>query len=299
MYIVGSDDGFTLIDCGGYDENKDFEWVFNQLQLHGVDYKKIKRIFLSHTHRDHALLAGKIAGCTDATVYLGAIDYLRMSGNIEKYRNYYRRVRDYLNNWGFREDMVTRFFRSFERQFYNARIPEDRIVFVDNEISVDGFDIIPTPGHTMGSLCFLLRDKGMLFTGDSLIKKIVTVPIIEFCGEMFTSSLTVHNNSIRKIKDIDFSLILPGHGEILKKDELIIDTIFTYIRRRAKRVLSLIREGNNNVYDVSMSLYGKDVLYEVVNHEGPMVYVSDLMMPLEYLYIQNEITVIDGKITAI
>lgn len=298
IYIVGSADGYSLIDCGGYDSEKDFRWLCNQLHTLGIGLSEIKRIFLTHTHRDHAFLAGRVAGNSDAIVYMGSGDYLRLSGRLLEYRLSCEYVKDYLLMWGFDKSMVQRFFRSFERQFYDSKIPEDRICLIDSEFRVGEFDILPSPGHTMGSICILLKDEGILFTGDTLIKKIVTVPVIESTGSGFTSSLTLHYNSLKRLGGIDFTniIIIPGHGDVIQGGRSVIETIFHYIERRAERVLALVGKGKNNVYDIARSLYGRDVLYDVSNKEGPTVYVSDLMMPLEYLYLKRKILVNNGKI---
>lgn len=46
-------------------------------------------------------------------------------------------------------------------------------VFKERREELDGFEVIPTPGHTPGSACFLVRSKHgptYLFTGDSILR---------------------------------------------------------------------------------------------------------------------------------
>lgn len=296
IYLLKSQDGYSMIDCGGYSVESDFEVLCNRLNNIGIDLSEITEVFLTHTHKDHSLLAGRIQSVSGATVYMGSGDYHRLSGDIDSYRNFFSRVKDYLLSWGFRQDMVDRFFRSFNRQYYDAGLSMSNVRLVDRDMFHRSFDILSTPGHTSGSICMFHRESGLLFTGDTLIKKIVSVPIIEYSDNCKTSMITEHTKTLSKLRNVKYAAILPGHGDVISEEKEVIDTIFTYIERRAKRVESLLKEGADTVYDLAISLYGRDALYDVVNKEAPTVYVSDLMMPLEYLYQRDRISVEDGKI---
>ncbi|MCY0859715.1 MAG: MBL fold metallo-hydrolase [Sulfolobaceae archaeon] len=100
-------------------------------------------------------------------------------------------------------------FRSKElAEYFN--IPEDfEVPVIDGYISegkIDEIEVIHTPGHTMGSVCFLVDNK-FLFTGDTLFKG--TVGRVDLGGnaeKLF--------ESLEKLKGLDDRLIvLPGHGE--------------------------------------------------------------------------------------
>jgi len=296
IYLIKSRDGYSMIDCGGYDLESDLPLLGSLIREAGIDIGDIKEIFLTHTHKDHAFLVSKVQSITGARVYMGRDDYYRLSDNLTAYQEFFSRIEAYLSYWGFRQDMVDRFFRSFNRQYYNAGLDVTAITFVERDMRLSEFDILFTPGHTRGSICLYHRESGLLFTGDTLMKKIVSVPIIEYSGSLTTSMLTEHTETLRKLREIRCTAILPGHGDVITDEKGVIDAIFAYIERRAKRVESLIREGLNDVYSLAHSLYGRDVLYDVVCREEPTVYVSDLMMPLEYLFGQNRIRVEDGRI---
>ena len=82
-------------------------------------------------------------------------------------------------------------------------------VFTRGKLQVGGFEftVIPTPGHTHGSVCFILED--ILFSGDTL-----------FQGSYGRYDLITGNRKdlISSIVDTLFHLkenyrVLPGHGE--------------------------------------------------------------------------------------
>lgn len=74
-----------------------------------------------------------------------------------------------------------------------------------------GFEIIHTPGHTIGGICIYLEEKGALFTGDTLFFHAV--------GRSDRAGLDTggHEMLVESIKTRLFSLpdetiVLPGHG---------------------------------------------------------------------------------------
>lgn len=300
IYLVKRSSGYAMIDCGGYEREKDFSHLCNELNRLGIDTSLIKTLFITHTHRDHSLLADLMQHLSGAKVFVGKEDYFRIS-DISLYRDRYRRVRDYLLFWGFKEDMVERFYRSFERQFCELRLDLSNTVIVDRDMVIDSFEIVSTPGHTSGSICIYDCFNRCLFTGDTLLKKVVLVPVIEFDpeAEEGISMLTAHLGALRRIEGIEYRFIYPGHGDRISSDMNVIDTIFKYLERRSKRVLSLIMEGKNSVYEIARSLYPPGTLEDVVTKEAPLVYISDLMMPLEYLLLNKKIKVEDGIIRAV
>jgi glyoxylase-like metal-dependent hydrolase (beta-lactamase superfamily II) len=82
----------------------------------------------------------------------------------------------------------------------------------------EGIKTITTPGHTNGSLSFLLnyRKKKVLFVGDLIIKEKgkLSLPPDEFNFDKEKILL-----SIKKISKIEWQYILPGHGDIITKEE--------------------------------------------------------------------------------
>ncbi len=70
------------------------------------------------------------------------------------------------------------------------------------------FEVIATPGHTPGSVCFLEREEGILFTGDTLFAGSIgrtDFPYSEYDDEI--------RAILEKLLPLDSgTIILPGHG---------------------------------------------------------------------------------------
>ena len=100
-----------------------------------------------------------------------------------------------------------------ERDMFSAIIPYDPRPFEpaeftfskEGEYSVAGFDfyVIPTPGHTPGSVCYVFD--GMMFTGDTLFKQ--SIGRTDLGGDE-----KLMMRSLRALRDLpgDYD-IYPGH----------------------------------------------------------------------------------------
>ncbi len=70
-----------------------------------------------------------------------------------------------------------------------------------------GVEVIPTPGHTPGGVCYLFRDSGLLFSGDTLFAG--SVGRTDFPGGDMATLL----QSLRRLTALpDETSVIPGHG---------------------------------------------------------------------------------------
>lgn len=88
----------------------------------------------------------------------------------------------------------------------------------DAEIKLEGtgpwslgedFTLLHTPGHTTGSVCLLYKSQKVLFTGDHIFDSVNGLDISEKYNFF---SVPIQLDNIRKLLELDFEWILPGHG---------------------------------------------------------------------------------------
>ena len=90
------------------------------------------------------------------------------------------------------------------------RTPVDHIVD-DGDVlpALDGIRVIHTPGHTPGSVCYLLESRGLLFSGDTLfsdgkrVSRSVPFP---------RSDRHDYRRSLQRLATVEFDSLLGGHG---------------------------------------------------------------------------------------
>lgn len=85
------------------------------------------------------------------------------------------------------------------------------IAGLDDGARLFGFDVIGTPGHTPGHVCFLDRPAGILVAGDALNGTDGSGLLGP--NEAFTPDMALANESVAKLAGFDYSIVLVGHGE--------------------------------------------------------------------------------------
>ena len=168
VYLVDIDVP-TLVDLGYY---PDMKIILKDLESIGYSANDIKRVIFTHLHADHS---------GDPSCFANA----RFFASYNEIKN--------VKSLG----MLFTYDSEATDKLSKAKLEplKDKI---------GPFEVIPAPGHTSGSVCFYLRETGLLFTGDTLFGKHfgrTDVP---------TGSDKDLNKSLERLSKIKAKL-LPGH----------------------------------------------------------------------------------------
>ena len=112
-------------------------------------------------------------------------------------------------------------------------------------------EIFLTPGHTFGSLCVLLHEDGLIFTGDTILGGSTTV-VSPHHGDM-----SLYIDSLRKIKLKHPTSLAPGHGEIITDAAKKIDAYIKHRIIRESNIVNALEEGISDIQGLFMKLYPK------------------------------------------
>jgi glyoxylase-like metal-dependent hydrolase (beta-lactamase superfamily II) len=72
-----------------------------------------------------------------------------------------------------------------------------------------GLQVIHTPGHSVGSICLYDQKNGFLFSGDLIRNEDC---ILQGPPEHFTTDPEATAVTLRKVAELEFDVLLPGHG---------------------------------------------------------------------------------------
>ena len=157
--------------------------VASILQAAEAEGAVLEGILLTHGHFDHILSLDTLRDATSLPAYIHEQDQqLLPDGQKNAFALFFGRDRA---------------FRSAERTLHDG----DIVPLGDASI-----EVIHTPGHTGGSVCYLAGDA--LLTGDTLFA--------DTFGrhDLFSGDLTALKDSLRRLATLDPTLTLyPGHGE--------------------------------------------------------------------------------------
>lgn len=173
-YMVWDDtDSAVLIDPGDM-----APWLLRELARRELT---LKAIFLTHAHFDHMMAVPALQAATHAPLYVHTADAPALSdGNLS------------LTNWVGKPCLLTA----------NHRLQEGDTVTVGNTT----FTVLHTPGHTVGSCCYLAENT--LFSGDTLFAG--SVGRTDFPG----GDPAAQRESLRRLATLPAeTVVLPGHNE--------------------------------------------------------------------------------------
>ena len=146
VYLVEGD-SLTLVDAG-------LPWsvgrVLGYIESIGRNVEDLSSILMTHSHPDHASGALAISRRTGAEIFAHGDDTRTHSDRVITLS--YMRV-----------------FTSLKVPLpFLQRTPVSHLVVSDQVLPLlGGTRVIHTPGHTAGSVCYLLESRGVIFTGDT------------------------------------------------------------------------------------------------------------------------------------
>ena len=111
-------------------------------------------------------------------------------------------------------------------------------------------EAVHTPGHAGNHLCFLLRDEGLLFSGDHIMQG-STVVISPPDGDM-----GAYLASLAKVRELAPRAIAPGHGTVIEDPIGLIDWYVSHRLEREAQLRGLLEQaGSARIADLVEAAY--------------------------------------------
>ena len=122
-----------------------------------------------------------------------------------------------------------------------AQGPIDAIATAEHGETIDlgrgTLEFIHTPGHTMGSLCVLYREPGILFTGDTILGT-GSVVVSPDDGDM-----GAYLDSLESLLGYGPRMICPGHGPAIDDPMDRVRWLIDHRLARERQILGLLEQG--------------------------------------------------------
>lgn len=196
VYLI-ADDTLTLVDTGFKGKAKE---IMERIVRLGYSFSDIANIILTHHHPDHTGNLAALKEITQARVIAHRADAVYIDGSLPQPGpsgpQWLRNMSGHLG-W-----------------LLNTAPAEVDIQVDDgDELPVSGgIKILHTPGHTPGSICIFLKQKGVVLVGDLLAQRFgLRLPSIPFTADTARAI-----KSVKKLAKEEFDVICFGHGLPLK-----------------------------------------------------------------------------------
>jgi glyoxylase-like metal-dependent hydrolase (beta-lactamase superfamily II) len=242
----------VLIDTG-FNHPDSLDTLTRGLQEVDLHLKDIRLVLLTHGHRDHAGLAEAVKNASGARVLMHEGDSYVLAP--DAFISYLDRVLQFYRQMGAPEEKIEMTISlSKAERAENEKEARRRGAF-----TVDGFlsagdefpsgagkiSVVETPGHSRGSVSFLISDAGTLFSGDILSAQYDPLPLVmvDRDGDGWFNPYDLHLDSLRTLKTVRPKLLLPGHGGPIVAWEKIVDRIFRTQEKLTHRVTDIVKSG--------------------------------------------------------
>ena len=166
----------------------------------------IKQIVVTHTHPDHSPGVKLLQEAIDVPAY----------------------------------GLITETTKDQDKTFHPKKFLLDGDLLEEEEFTLE---VIHTPGHASNHLCYLVKEEGLIITGDHIMN-----------GSTFVISPPDGNmkhyiESLEKLKNYDLKSIAPGHGEVMKEPQLVAEWIIKHRLEREEKVADALRKAGKGSSD--------------------------------------------------
>lgn len=209
-YVLGKDE-VAVLDPGPADETHIERILACAIEQNPA--AKVRWIVVTHTHPDHSPAAALLVARTGAEL-VGA--KLQDDGHQD-------------------------------RTFQPTHSVQHGDLLVGRDFTLES---IATPGHVANHFCYLLREEGMVFTGDHIMGG-STVVIIPPSGDMGD-----YLQSLARLKTYPIRKLLPGHGDVIEDPIGVIDGLIAHRMRREEKVIRVLRgKGELSLQELTPLVY--------------------------------------------
>jgi glyoxylase-like metal-dependent hydrolase (beta-lactamase superfamily II) len=249
--------GLALVD-GGWAVPAATAELERALATIGHHPRDIRRVLVTHMHRDHYTLAIWLRREHGTAVWIGAGE----QGGLESVAEYH-------------DDLLPR--PMVERIRWHGGGPElDEIAGADADVmepidsgvweKPDGWlrdgdrltigqhtiEALSTPGHTQGHLVFRDAIAGLLFTGDHVLSQIT--PSVGFEAFWRPSALTDYLGSLQALLELPDHALLPAHGPVTDSVHRRVREILAHHRDRLEQTMAAVVDGAGSAAEVARRL---------------------------------------------
>jgi len=201
-------EGMSLFDAGFPGQLPAFESGMAAL---GLKLKDVRRIFLTHQDLDHIGSAEAVQAATGAEVYAHAADKPYIEGEKRLSKMDPARFEDRLKAMPERLRHQARLMMSSPPTVKVLRVLQggEKLPFHG------GIDVVATPGHTPGHVCYYVKSLELLIAGDAL-----RVENGELAGPspMATPDMPAALASLKSLRPYRINAVLCYHGGYFDKD---------------------------------------------------------------------------------
>jgi glyoxylase-like metal-dependent hydrolase (beta-lactamase superfamily II) len=120
------------------------------------------------------------------------------------------------------------------------------------------FEVIFTPGHAAGHVCFFFRKEGFLLAGDHVLPYIAPILSPDIFDDDFRP-LATYLDSLSDIAKLPIAAIYPGHGNAFIDLKERLEEIRGHHKKRKKIIFDYLNTEPKTTYAISHEMIGSEL----------------------------------------
>ncbi len=228
-----------------------YELLETDLKSIGAGTKAIRDVFITHAHTDHCSMAGLLQNRTKAKIHLSAA-----ADNFYQHFHQAEILIKAAKLFYARHGMSPHEVDALVEEINDIRSVIAPFTANDhleqNEIREFGdwkFEVIFTPGHAAGHVCFFFRQEGFLLAGDQVLPYIAPSLSPNIFDDNF-QPLKSYLESLQVVEQLQITTIHPGHGNSITNISERAGEIRTHHELRKQVVLQCLNTQPKTTYAI-------------------------------------------------
>jgi glyoxylase-like metal-dependent hydrolase (beta-lactamase superfamily II) len=289
VYAICEGEDVVLID-GGWalsESQRQLEKSFSEI---GLSLSQIRRVLVTHVHRDHYTQAVSLREQFGCHVALGSGERANLFELLA----------------AFSEQRMPRQFEALRRagagrlmaQLRNVPANDSEQWQVPDEwLEADArlhlgsrtLRVISTPGHTAGHVVFHDESANLLFAGDHVLPHIT--PSIGFQPSLVPFPLRDYLASLRLVAALPDARLLPAHGMVTDSVHKRVSALLAHHEARLEASLAVVRAGAPTAYEVAEILRWtrRERDFAELDPFNQLLAVSETLAHLDVLVLQERL----------
>ena len=259
VYALVKGNDVALFDTG-FNVGGSYEKLANNLESIGQSIKTIRDIYITHVHADHCGMAGLIKEESGAKIHLSpAADESNQNYNNTDLLT--RQMHKFYLLHGLTEQEIEGLIVMFSgmRDIISTFQGDDHLQ--PNKICEFGdwnFEVIFTPGHSNGHVCYYFPKEKFLLSGDTVLPQITPNLSPDLVDESFRP-LHSFLQSLATLEKLPVEKIYPGHGNAFSDLKTRISEMREHHTERTGLIMKCLSAQPKTSFQVSQEIFGYDL----------------------------------------
>ena len=254
VYVVEGSRGNILVDSGW--GNSEVLWAFREgLRENRLKFQDINWVVITHIHGDHYGLASKLKEFCGAEVVMHRVEAGLINSRYKDFAGLLKQIEEELSRNGVPQFELSKLTEAsiWMRQFVSPDLPD--VMLDDGDRLSNGsfeFEVLRTPGHSLGHICLYEPRKKWLFCGDHVLFK--AIPHAGFHPQSGDNPLGDYINSLERLGALKANFIFPGHGPVFNSLKLRAAEILQHHAQRERDIIKAMSSGFRTAYRVATEI---------------------------------------------